>query len=51
LRANTTIDEVVRYFRQIDVLKLATNGFETHELDEFLRPSEPTSRPSSGSSP
>jgi predicted nucleotidyltransferase len=38
LRANTTIDEVVRYSpRQIDVLNLATNCFETHELDGFLR--------------
>jgi predicted nucleotidyltransferase len=38
LRVNTTIDEVIRYSpRQIDVLNLATNRFETHELDQFVR--------------
>jgi pyruvate,water dikinase len=38
LRVNTTIDEMIRYSpRQIDILNLATNRFETHELDELMR--------------
>jgi pyruvate,water dikinase len=38
LRANTTIDEVVRYSpRKIDVINLDTNSFETVEVDYLLR--------------
>jgi predicted nucleotidyltransferase len=38
LRVNATIDELIRYSpQQIDVLNLATNRFETHDLDDFLR--------------
>jgi predicted nucleotidyltransferase len=38
LRVNTTIDEVVRYSpRSVDVINLATNTFETHEIDKLIK--------------
>ena len=38
LRANVAVDEVVRYSpRQIDVLNLETNIFETLEIDDLMR--------------
>jgi hypothetical protein len=38
LRATTSVEEVARYSpRQIDVINLRANAFETHELHAFLR--------------
>jgi predicted nucleotidyltransferase len=38
LRVNTTIEEVIRYSPQsVDVINLATNTFETHDIDELLK--------------
>ena len=40
LRVNTTIDEVVRYSpQQVDVLNLATNSFETVDLETVVKKS------------
>ena len=38
LKVNTTVDETIRYSPQsVDVINLATDSFETHDIDELLR--------------